>query len=87
MLTTRTALQICLICDGAESSCLAVICAALMLQGGRIKALDISDGASAAEESAWHQLTVRVGEEEPNAPRWLDHCRHMLWSRKATLRG
>lgn len=59
-----------------------MICAALMLQGGQDKAMDISDGESAAEESAWHQLTVRVGEGEREAPCWLDHCRYLLWGRE-----
>lgn len=48
-----------------------------MLQGG--KAVDISE--SAAEESAWHRLTVKLGEGEREAPRWQDHGRHLLWGR------
>lgn len=28
------------------------------------------------------RLTVRVGEGESEAPRWLDHCRHLLWGRE-----
>lgn len=53
----------------------------------RVKLLDVSDSESAAEESAWHRLTARVGEGEREAPRWLDHGRHLLWGGKDTLRG
>lgn len=51
--------------------CLAVICAAVMLQGGQDKAVDISDGGSAAEESAWHSITARVKESVRHLAGWI----------------
>lgn len=81
VLTSQTVL-ISLIYDDPESSSLAAICAALMFQGGRGNAMDITDGESAAEESTWQRLAVRVDEGKREAPCWLDYGRRLLWGGK-----